>query len=399
MSAGYIVPEDFFENYDPETQMIGTGPYVFGEYKPDTSLTMTRFDDYWGDKPYFTDLTWLFVDRRDRRAQRARGRRLRHRGRRRRRGDGPRSTASRSNPDFQVAFDSSEVSYMFLNVNKPELQDDPGSTGDRLRHRSSALHRRRHRRVRRSDVPDGGAGQRALQQRLLPVPVRPGEGPGAARRGRRVRPPPRLPVRHRGLPPGGDGDHDRPVRRRRHHPRHPGPGPDDVARPDVDAGRLRDRARSPTRRRSRSTAATGAASPSARAPSSASPSSRTCSSSSDQHTDRDEYIAAMAELTNTFSDLAWVIPMFAPKNPELGPGRPAGDPADPDQQRLRRASPDVGRLNSRLAVRPRGRPLDSMAPGRPRGRPGIIWPPGTGAFGSGVTAAILRRDGQLSWCV
>ena len=38
---------------------------------------------------------------------------------------------------------------------------------------------------------------------------------------------------------------------------------------------------------------------------------------SDQHTDRDEYIAAMAELTNTFSDLAWVIPMFAPKNPEL----------------------------------------------------------------------------------
>ena len=62
MSAGYIVPENFFEDYDPETQMIGTGPYVFGEYKPDTSLTMTRFDDYWGDKPYFTDLTWLFVD-------------------------------------------------------------------------------------------------------------------------------------------------------------------------------------------------------------------------------------------------------------------------------------------------------------------------------------------------
>ena len=37
------------------------------------------------------------------------------------------------NPDFQVAFDSSEVSYMFLNVNKPELQDERGSPGDRLR--------------------------------------------------------------------------------------------------------------------------------------------------------------------------------------------------------------------------------------------------------------------------
>ena len=235
MSAGYIVPENFFEDYDPETQMIGTGPYVFGEYKPDTSLTMTRFDDYWGDKPYFTDLTWLFVDDETAALNGLEA------------GDYDivaavvgegmdRVHSFEDNPDFQVAFDSSEVSYMFLNVNKPEFQDEPGSPGDRLRHRSSALHRRRHRRLRRTDVPDGGAGQRALQQRLLPVPVRPGQGPGAARGGRRVRPAHRLPVRHGGLPPGGDGDHDRPVRRRGHHPRHPGPGPDDVARPDVDAG-------------------------------------------------------------------------------------------------------------------------------------------------------------------
>ena len=38
---------------------------------------------------------------------------------------------------------------------------------------------------------------------------------------------------------------------------------------------------------------------------------------SDTFIDRDEYLAAMADLTNTFSDLAWVIPMFAPKTPQV----------------------------------------------------------------------------------
>lgn len=61
-SAGYVVPENFLEDYDPNTTMIGTGPYVFGTYLPDTSLTMTRFEDYWGELPFFEVLDWRFID-------------------------------------------------------------------------------------------------------------------------------------------------------------------------------------------------------------------------------------------------------------------------------------------------------------------------------------------------
>ena len=62
MSAGYVVPENFLTDNDPNSTMIGTGPWVFGEYKPDTSLTMTRFADYWGEAPFFDTLVWLFID-------------------------------------------------------------------------------------------------------------------------------------------------------------------------------------------------------------------------------------------------------------------------------------------------------------------------------------------------
>ena len=40
---------------------IGTGPFVFVEWKPDVSVDMTRFADYWGDEPFFSDVTWRFI--------------------------------------------------------------------------------------------------------------------------------------------------------------------------------------------------------------------------------------------------------------------------------------------------------------------------------------------------
>ncbi|MDW3213863.1 MAG: ABC transporter substrate-binding protein [Ilumatobacteraceae bacterium] len=61
-SAGYVVPENFLEDNDAGSTMIGTGPFVFSDYKPDTSLTLTRFEDYWGDLPYFEVIDWRFVD-------------------------------------------------------------------------------------------------------------------------------------------------------------------------------------------------------------------------------------------------------------------------------------------------------------------------------------------------
>ena len=40
---------------------IGTGPFTFVEWKPDVSVQMSRFADYWGDAPFFSDVTWRFI--------------------------------------------------------------------------------------------------------------------------------------------------------------------------------------------------------------------------------------------------------------------------------------------------------------------------------------------------
>lgn len=59
--AGIMVPEGFFEANDAGTTVVGTGPYVFSEYRIDQDLTMTRFEDYWGDLPYFTTAIHRFI--------------------------------------------------------------------------------------------------------------------------------------------------------------------------------------------------------------------------------------------------------------------------------------------------------------------------------------------------
>jgi peptide/nickel transport system substrate-binding protein len=61
MNSGIIVPDGFHENSDPESEMIGTGPYVFGEYRPDVDLTLERFADYWDELPFFEKVTWRFI--------------------------------------------------------------------------------------------------------------------------------------------------------------------------------------------------------------------------------------------------------------------------------------------------------------------------------------------------
>lgn len=123
-SAGYVVPENFLEEHDANSEMIGTGPFVFGEYKPDTSLTLNRFEDYWGEKPYFEVIDWRFVD--DETAALngllageydfvtsvlAEGI--------------ERVATFSEDANFTVLFESAgEVSYLWLNVNEPAFQDE-----------------------------------------------------------------------------------------------------------------------------------------------------------------------------------------------------------------------------------------------------------------------------------
>ncbi len=122
-SAGYVVPENFLEENDANSVMIGTGPFVFSDYKPDTSLTFTRFEDYWGEKPYFEVIDWRFVDDETAAlngllageydfvtAVLAEGI--------------ERVATFTEDPEFKVLFESAgEVSYLWLNVNEEPFQD------------------------------------------------------------------------------------------------------------------------------------------------------------------------------------------------------------------------------------------------------------------------------------
>ena len=122
-----------------------------------------------------------------------------------------------------------------------------------------------------------------------------------------------------------------------------------------------------------SSAVTGAASPSGKNSGSASPSSRTSSSASDQHTDRvTSTLWRWRSDGNTFSDLAWVIPMFAPQNPELARADLQGIPGVPVNIAF-----DVRHLTSaahRLLEFVLRDDHSFHAPGLREGGP-IIWPP------------------------
>src|SRR5690606_34560973 len=59
--GGIVVPETYLEDNDDGTTVIGTGPYTFGEYRIDQDLTLHRFEDYWGELPYFETVVQRFI--------------------------------------------------------------------------------------------------------------------------------------------------------------------------------------------------------------------------------------------------------------------------------------------------------------------------------------------------
>lgn len=60
-TGGVVGPENAHENFDLAVEVPGTGPYVWGEYRPDVDVTLTRFEDYWGELPYFETVTHRFI--------------------------------------------------------------------------------------------------------------------------------------------------------------------------------------------------------------------------------------------------------------------------------------------------------------------------------------------------
>lgn len=59
--SGLIVPEGSFESMDVAKEVVGTGPYIFTEYNPGVDVKLVRNDNYWGDAPYFENVTSRFI--------------------------------------------------------------------------------------------------------------------------------------------------------------------------------------------------------------------------------------------------------------------------------------------------------------------------------------------------
>ena len=57
-----IIPKDYD---DQAKNPVGTGPYKYVSFTPQDSFVMTRFDDYWGTKPYIKDVTFRIITNAD----------------------------------------------------------------------------------------------------------------------------------------------------------------------------------------------------------------------------------------------------------------------------------------------------------------------------------------------
>lgn len=121
--AGIIVPRDLHTKVDLNTKMIGTGPYIFGEYKPDVHLKLSAFDGYWGPKPYFRDVTHRFIKDETAALNALLAGQIDMVGSLA--GEGLDRVASiKANPKFQVIMSKpSEVSYIFLSTRSEALRD------------------------------------------------------------------------------------------------------------------------------------------------------------------------------------------------------------------------------------------------------------------------------------
>lgn len=65
--AGYgamIVPPKYIQEHGEayfNTHPVGTGPFKFKEYKPKVSIELAPYDEFWGDKPQLSQLTYRFI--------------------------------------------------------------------------------------------------------------------------------------------------------------------------------------------------------------------------------------------------------------------------------------------------------------------------------------------------
>lgn len=57
--SGLIIAEG--TSGDLATQPVGTGPFTFDEWRPDVSVGLSRFEDYWAELPAFESIDYRFI--------------------------------------------------------------------------------------------------------------------------------------------------------------------------------------------------------------------------------------------------------------------------------------------------------------------------------------------------
>lgn len=120
--ATMIAPEGAFEDGDMGKQLIGTGPFTFGEYRADQDLTLNRFEDYWGEKPFLSKVIHRFMPDETASVNALRAGELDVIGMLFE--DGVEQVAGLES-DYNVTFNPSTTnSYIFINPTDPVLQDE-----------------------------------------------------------------------------------------------------------------------------------------------------------------------------------------------------------------------------------------------------------------------------------
>lgn len=62
-SGNVIVPQEEAEGWGDEfgAHLVGTGPFMMGEWKTDESANLVKFENYWGDEVYLDGLNFVYI--------------------------------------------------------------------------------------------------------------------------------------------------------------------------------------------------------------------------------------------------------------------------------------------------------------------------------------------------
>lgn len=62
-SGNVIVPKEEVEGWGDEfgAHLVGTGPFMMGEWKTDEAANLVKFDKYWGDEVYLDGLNFVYI--------------------------------------------------------------------------------------------------------------------------------------------------------------------------------------------------------------------------------------------------------------------------------------------------------------------------------------------------